>query len=454
MTKITRFFALTVITTMLLGAGIGLSDSNSLQAQVPEITAVDVRDKESLEAFVNWTHANFDTLKVFDRGVELLRDVYGGQTRDSSAFKYGKIFTIFIRQDNGQIIFHGGDPTQNGLLAMGVKDDNGKEVMKEILKADSTGAKHVEYCWDDPKDESDNDAPCKDSYARSYFSPLLNYDVVIVGGYRQDLDSYWEDPPEVTLPELSAADVVNDETLKQFVEGTVAWARQLSDSLGFAETDRLRREMRKDCKEGGHFKCGSVYLYSLTASGYVLFHGVDAWRESRFVLENTDSNGYAFVKDLIMLALEGGGYVEYYWDDPGIDGDEDLGSPKRAYGIAGKFLGVDVVFASGYYTGTPTGVEPAEFPTEFVLHGNYPNPFNPSTRIRFDLPERAQVMLQIVDILGREVMTLPVQEFEAGANQSIELSSTNLASGTYLYKMIAIGAESRYVKTGRMTLVK
>jgi len=101
-----------------------------------------------------------------------------------------------------------------------------------------------------------------------------------------------------------------------------------------------------------------------------------------------------------------------------------------------------------------TSTEDLEIPTEFSLHGNYPNPFNPSTRIQFDLPESAQVSLQIVDMLGREVMALPAQDFEAGANRSIELNATNLASGTYLYRMIANGAESQYVKTGRMTLVK
>ncbi len=102
-----------------------------------------------------------------------------------------------------------------------------------------------------------------------------------------------------------------------------------------------------------------------------------------------------------------------------------------------------------------TGVEEsAELPTEFALHGNYPNPFNPGTRIQFDLPENAQVRVQIVDMLGREVMVLPAQEMEAGANRSLELHATSLASGTYLYRLIATGAEQRHVKTGRMTLVK
>ena len=104
---------------------------------------------------------------------------------------------------------------------------------------------------------------------------------------------------------------------------------------------------------------------------------------------------------------------------------------------------------------TVTGIEEStELPTEFALHGNYPNPFNPSTRIQFDLPENTQVQIQIVDMLGREVITLPAQDFEAGANRSLDLNAGSLASGTYLYRLIATGAESRHVKTGRMTLVK
>ena len=119
-----------------------------------------------------------------------------------------------------------------------------------------------------------------------------------------------------------------------------------------------------------------------------------------------------------------------------------------------KILGVDKngAFLPDVITGVET--EDIELPTEFALHGNYPNPFNPSTRIQFDLPETAQVRVQIVDMLGREVMSLPAQEFEAGANRSIEIHATNLASGTYLYRMIATRAKGRHVKTGRMTLVK
>ncbi len=97
---------------------------------------------------------------------------------------------------------------------------------------------------------------------------------------------------------------------------------------------------------------------------------------------------------------------------------------------------------------------PTELPTVFTLHGNYPNPFNPSTRIQFDLPERAQVTVQILDVLGRKVMEYPAQAFDAGANQTIELNAIQLGSGTYLYQMIAVGSETKYQETGRMILMK
>ena len=101
-----------------------------------------------------------------------------------------------------------------------------------------------------------------------------------------------------------------------------------------------------------------------------------------------------------------------------------------------------------------TGTETSELPTEFALLGNYPNPFNPSTRIEFDLPETAEVSIAVFDILGRNVMALPSKEFEAGASRSIELNAANLASGNYFYRVVATGASGRHIETGRMVLIK
>ena len=102
-----------------------------------------------------------------------------------------------------------------------------------------------------------------------------------------------------------------------------------------------------------------------------------------------------------------------------------------------------------------TATEAAEeLPTEFVLEGNYPNPFNPATKIQFDLPENSQVRVEIIDMLGRSVMTVPAREIEAGHSRGIDVHAAELASGAYLYRLIAISATGTQVKTGRMMLIK
>jgi hypothetical protein len=80
-------------------------------------------------------------------------------------------------------------------------------------------------------------------------------------------------------------------------------------------------------------------------------------------------------------------------------------------------------------------------PTTFSLHPAYPNPFNPSTTISFDLPKRAGVKLMVFDVLGREVRKLVDQEMAAGTH-SVSWDGTNdagksVASGVYFFKMTA-----------------
>lgn len=105
--------------------------------------------------------------------------------------------------------------------------------------------------------------------------------------------------------------------------------------------------------------------------------------------------------------------------------------------------------------GLVTDTEPeGSLPTVFTLQGNYPNPFNPTTTIQFDLPESADVTVQILDLLGREVLSVPSQTLEAGAGRSIQINASNLASGIYLYRVIANGATTTSIQVKTMTLLK
>jgi cytochrome c peroxidase len=73
-------------------------------------------------------------------------------------------------------------------------------------------------------------------------------------------------------------------------------------------------------------------------------------------------------------------------------------------------------------------------PTTFVLSQNTPNPFNPSTRIRFVVPGSGFVSLKVFDVLGREVSTLVNENLEAGSYERT-FDGTGLASGVYFYKL-------------------
>ena len=109
---------------------------------------------------------------------------------------------------------------------------------------------------------------------------------------------------------------------------------------------------------------------------------------------------------------------------------------------------------SVFFPQVVTSAETEELPSEFALQGNYPNPFNPSTQIQFDLPSTADVEIQVIDLLGRMVLSLPSQSVEAGANRTVELDGSSLASGTYLYRLIAKMDSGIQVETGRMVLIK
>nr|MBX2822385.1 T9SS type A sorting domain-containing protein [Rhodothermaceae bacterium] len=96
----------------------------------------------------------------------------------------------------------------------------------------------------------------------------------------------------------------------------------------------------------------------------------------------------------------------------------------------------------------------SQLPTQFTLQGNYPNPFNPTTNIVFDLPEAAEVQLEVYDLLGRLVMTSPIAPFEAGPSHQITVDGSSLASGTYIYHLSAQTASGEWVRIGKMTVLK
>jgi hypothetical protein len=95
-------------------------------------------------------------------------------------------------------------------------------------------------------------------------------------------------------------------------------------------------------------------------------------------------------------------------------------------------------------------------PLSFQLFQNFPNPFNPATKIRFDLTEEALVKLKVYDVFGREVAQLVSAQKPAGMHEVV-FDASSLANGTYYYRLEIqnpMEPRRRFVEVKRMTLLK
>ena len=93
-------------------------------------------------------------------------------------------------------------------------------------------------------------------------------------------------------------------------------------------------------------------------------------------------------------------------------------------------------------------------PNEYSLHHNYPNPFNPSTTIMYDIPEAGYTRLFIYDLLGREVAILVNKKIDAGY-YNVRWDGRNqygqsVGAGVYFYQIQSTG----FIRTHKMLLLK
>lgn len=127
------------------------------------------------------------------------------------------------------------------------------------------------------------------------------------------------------------------------------------------------------------------------------------------------------------------------------------------FGIAGSSANSGTIHVGSAFTlddlslsGTATGVaEHSTQPLAFALSQNFPNPFNPSTLIQYQLAGAGPVRLTVYDILGREVATLVDGVQEQGTHEA-RFDGGGLSSGVYLYRLQTTG----FVQQRKMILEK
>jgi hypothetical protein len=122
--------------------------------------------------------------------------------------------------------------------------------------------------------------------------------------------------------------------------------------------------------------------------------------------------------------------------------------------VVGITKGSAFAMGSGFLVDSLVGrittkvIDQRAIPRVYALMQNFPNPFNPTTTIRYDLPRATKVSLKVYDVLGREILSLVQGDWEAGYHQ-VQWNA-NVASGIYFYRL----QTEEFVETKKMILLK
>lgn len=168
------------------------------------------------------------------------------------------------------------------------------------------------------------------------------------------------------------------------------------------------------------------------------------------------------VEGAVVLATNVAGQVVGYGmsDDSGsysIDGipagDLTLSVHREGFESAASMLPVataDFRVNKDFSLAIATAVgEESMVPVTYSLDQNFPNPFNPTTVIRYSLPAVSQVRLAVFDMLGRQVSELVNEKKEAGSYE-VKFDATGLASGVYFYRIEA----GTFVQTRKLLVLR
>lgn len=144
-------------------------------------------------------------------------------------------------------------------------------------------------------------------------------------------------------------------------------------------------------------------------------------------------------------------------DGDGVTNGQELGDPNGSWKAGQPNPGnFSLVTNPGDPNSFPTGIADNDLllPAEYRLFNNYPNPFNPTTTISFEIPQSGNVTLQIFNSLGQFVRTLTSGDLSAGRHSFVwdgrDDSNNDVASGIYFYKLTA----GTFSQTSRMVLLK
>ena len=248
----------------------------------------------------------------------------------------------------------------------------------------------------------------------------------------------------------STYDENNNETeyLEQHWDGS-AWVNYYKISYAYDENNNRTVELYQDW-DGFAWMNSLKYSYTYDENNNLTEEVHQKWKDSAWV----NMYKYSYTYDKNNNEIE---HLEHYWDGSAWGNDwkysytydENNNETEDLWQSWDGSAWINV-YKILYKYGSVTKInEDLSFINSYNLSNNYPNPFNPSTTIRYSIPKQSHITLKIYDIIGREVAILVNEEKPAG-NYQIGFNAANLPSGVYFYQLKA----GSYVETNKMVLLK
>jgi hypothetical protein len=164
-------------------------------------------------------------------------------------------------------------------------------------------------------------------------------------------------------------------------------------------------------------------LYNNVGNGVGIFQYFTGIRTNT---ATTDIYGYQ------LQSLSGDNWIPQ-WPLPELTDMQYSNASLSTFGTDGKYVGDPGWFSNGY-----TGVEKtgSQVVDKFALSEAYPNPFNPSTTINYNLPSSGSITLKVYNVMGELVKTLVNNEYMNAGSYKITVNFSSMASGVYFYTLV------------------
>lgn len=273
---------------------------------------------------------------------------------------------------------------------------------------------------------------------------------MLMWGIADTAKAWWQMEQAVTAG-LMMYDITNEDKYLKMADESLDFFMTWFVDHQYGEVYENRERSGKYITEWGSTK-GSEYkagYHSMETGYYVYLYG-NLYVHHQPVRLNYNFDAYNFDRSIAINPIP--------WSNPlfSIDSVYKDGSVYADFDAANRQLNLPAE-TSGHFTvvltpGPSTAIaqnRDKDIPDDFELEGNYPNPFNPSTTIKINLPQTGKIKVEIFNISGQKILVLLDNVISAG-EQHIKWNAAGMASGTYFYRVTGANSE----KNGKMLLLK